>query len=85
MKKINLKTSNTNVPIYVGNGILNNFEISKYVFNKDVLIITNTKVGKLYLNKTKRLFREYKVNSLVLPDGEKYKNNETLKKYMTSL
>ena len=61
MKKINLKTSNTNVPIYVGNGILNNFEISKYVFNKDVLIITNTKVGKLYLNKTKRLFKEYKV------------------------
>ena len=80
MKKINLKTSNTNVPIYVGNGILNDFEISKYVFNKDVLIITNTKVGKLYLNKTKRLFKEYKVNSLVLPDGEKYKNNETLKK-----
>ena len=80
MKKINLKTSNTNVPIYVGNGILNNFEISKYVFNKDVLIITNTKVGKLYLNKTKRLFKEYRVNSLVLPDGEKYKNNETLKK-----
>ena len=80
MKKINLKTSNTNVPIYVGNGILNDFEISKYVFNKDVLIITNTKVGKLYLNKTKRLFKEYRVNSLVLPDGEKYKNNETLKK-----
>ena len=80
MKKINLKTSNTNVPIYVGNGILNDFEISKYVFNKDVLIITNTKVGKLYLNKTKRLFKEYRVNSLVLPDGEKYKNNEELDK-----
>ena len=40
MKKINLKTSNTNVPIYVGNGILNNFEISKYVFNRDVLILS---------------------------------------------
>ena len=54
----------------------------KYVFKKDVLIITNTKVGKLYLSKTKRLFKEYKVNSLLLPDGEKYKNNETsLRRY----
>ena len=64
MKKINLKTSNTNVPIYVGDGILNNFEISKYVFNKDVLIITNTKVGKLYINKTMRLFKKKKENCL---------------------
>lgn len=80
MKRINLKTLNTTVPICIGHGILNNFDISKYVVNKDVLIITNTKVAKLYLKRTKRVFRGYKINSLILPDGEKYKNNETLKK-----
>ena len=80
MKKIILKTSDLHVPIHVGKYILKNFDVSKYVSNKDVLIITNSRVGKLYLNRTKQLFKKYNVNSLVLPDGEKYKNNETLKK-----
>lgn len=80
MKKIILKTSDLHVPIHVGKYILNDFDVSKYVSNKDVLIITNSRVGKLYLNRTKQLFKKYNVDSLVLPDGEKYKNNETLKK-----
>jgi 3-dehydroquinate synthase len=80
VKKIILKTSDLHVPIHVGKYILNDFDVSKYVSNKDVLIITNSRVGKLYLNRTKQLFKKYNVDSLVLPDGEKYKNNETLKK-----
>ena len=80
MKKIILKTSDLHVPIHVGKYILKDFDVSKYVSNKDVLIITNSRVGELYLNRTKQLFKKYNVDSLVLPDGEKYKNNETLKK-----
>ncbi len=80
MKKIILKTTNIKVPIHIGKNILKNFNISKYVLNKDVLIITNSTVGKLYLKQTMSLFKGYSVNSLVLPDGEKYKNNETLYK-----
>jgi 3-dehydroquinate synthase len=80
VKKIILKTSDSHVQIHVGKYILKDFDVSKYVSNKDVLIITNSRVGKLYLNRTKQLFKKYNVNYLVLPDGEKYKNNETLKK-----
>jgi 3-dehydroquinate synthase len=80
VKKIILKTSDSHVQIHVGKYILKDFDVSKYVSNKDVLIITNSRVGKLYLNRTKQLFKKYNVDSLVLPDGEKYKNNETLKK-----
>ena len=80
MKKIILKVSDLQVPIHVGKNILKDFDVSRYVSNKDVIIITNSRVGKLYLNRTKRLFKKYNVNSLILPDGEKYKNNDTLKK-----
>ena len=80
MKKITLKISDLQVPIHVGKNILKDFDVSRYVSNKDVIIITNSRVGKLYLNRTKRLFKKYNVNSLILPDGEKYKNNDTLKK-----
>ena len=80
MKKIILEISEKKIPICIGEGLLQNFNPSKYVKNKDVLIITNTTVGKLYLNRTKKLFSKFKVNSLVLPDGEKYKNINTLNK-----
>ncbi len=80
MKKIILTTKNNKVPIIVGDNILNNFNLSKYVSNKDVLIITNTTIGKLYLKKTMALFKKYNVNTLKLPDGEKYKNKDTLNK-----
>ncbi len=80
MKKITLTTSHNKVPIIIGKNILNDFNISRYVSNKDVLIITNTTVGNIYLNKTIRLFKKFNVNTLILPDGEKYKNKDVLNK-----
>ena len=80
MKKIILKTKHSNIPIIVGANILDNFNLSNYVTNKDVLIISNTTVGKLYLKKIKKLFNKFNVNTLLLPDGEKYKNKDTLNK-----
>lgn len=80
MKKVILNTSDKKIPICIGNNLLKKFDPSKYVNNKDVLIITNTTVSKLYLNRTKKLFREFNVNTLVLPDGERHKNSITLHK-----
>ena len=78
MKKITLITNHSKVPIIIGNNILNKFDLSKYVANKDVLIISNITVGKIYIKKTKGLFKKFNVNTLMLPDGEKYKNKDTL-------
>ena len=47
MKKITLTTNNGKVPIIIGNNILNDFDLSKYVANKNVLIISNITIGKI--------------------------------------
>ena len=78
MKKITLITNHNKVPIVIGNNILNKFDLSKYVANKDVLIISNITIGKIYIKQTKGLFKKFNVNTLMLPDGEKYKNKDTL-------
>jgi len=78
VKRITLTTNHNKVPIIIGNNILNNFDISRYVANNDVLIISNTTIGKLYIKKTSNLFRKFNVDTLILPDGEKYKNKDTL-------
>ena len=57
MKKITLTTNHSKVPIIIGNNILNNFDLSKYVANKDVLIISNITISKLYIRKTKGFFK----------------------------
>ena len=79
-KKINLKLKNQSVPIHIGNKLLQSFDVSPYVKNKNVVIVTNSTVGKLYLKQTKRLFNNHKVDCLLIPDGEKYKNRDTLDK-----
>ena len=80
MKKVNLKTSSNSIPIIIENNAIKKFDVSKYIKNKDVVIITNTTVARLYLKQVNRLFKDFNVNSLILPDGERYKTTQTLEK-----
>ena len=50
------------------------------LFQNDVAIVTNSNIAKLFLKQTERLLKEFNVRSLILPDGEKYKNILTLQK-----
>ena len=80
MKKINLKVNDIKVPIIIGREIFKTVNVAEYVSKNDVVIVTNSTIAKLYLKQTKRLFREFNVSSLVLPDGEKHKNIQTIQK-----
>ena len=80
MKKINLKVNGIKVPIIIGREIFKSVNVAEYVSKNDVVIITNSTIAKLYLKQTKRLFREFNVSSLILPDGEKHKNIQTIQK-----
>lgn len=50
----------------------------RHVHGKQVLVVTNTTVAPLYLEKTISALTEgnpnIKVESVILPDGEKFKN-----------
>jgi 3-dehydroquinate synthase len=51
----------------------------KHVFNKNIAIITNETVGPLYLEKLKKgLTNSKSIIDILLKDGEKYKNQESL-------
>ena len=80
MKKINLKVNDIKVPIIIGSEIFKTINVAEYVSKSDVVIVTNSTIAKLYLKQTRRLFREFNVSSLVLPDGEKHKNIQTIQK-----
>lgn len=65
-------------PIIIGKGLLGASDLSSYVAGSQVMIVTNETVAPLYLERAKGCFPGKNVDSVVLPDGERYKNWETL-------
>ena len=80
MKTININLEKRGYPIYVGEGLIGNQDLfKKHISNKKVAIITNDKVAPLYLQKiTNILSTEKDIIPIILPDGESFKNLETL-------
>jgi len=79
VKTLHVELGDRSYPIFIGQGLMGNAELVKpYVKGQQVLIVTNTTVAPLYLEKCKAAFAEFNVKSVVLPDGENYKTLETL-------
>ena len=79
MKTLKVELGDRSYPIFIGQGLMGNGELVKpYVKGQQVLIVTNTTVAPLYLEACEKAFAEFNVKSVILSDGEKYKNLETL-------
>jgi len=78
MQILDVNLSKHSYPIYIGSNILNNALVTKHIIGKQVAIITNTTVADLYLNKLKNILSDFEVTEAILPDGESYKNWQTL-------
>ncbi|KAJ6919263.1 hypothetical protein NC651_013278 [Populus alba x Populus x berolinensis] len=82
---VEVDLGNRSYPIYIGSGLLDQPELlQRHVHGKRVLVVTNSTVAPLYLDKVvdalTRGNPNVSVDSVILPDGEKYKNMETLMK-----
>jgi len=68
-------------PIYIGSGLLNQVDLLlPFLGHKRVAIVSNTTVAPLYLGRLSRMLENngVRIVPIVLPDGEQYKNSETL-------
>lgn len=74
-------------PICIGSNLLSiqNFISSKIPF-KEVLVVTNTTIAPLYLEKVLDLLKgNHNVEAIILPDGEQYKTLDTVYEIITKL
>jgi 3-dehydroquinate synthase len=79
MKTLTVDLGDRSYPIFIGNKLLSNSALyAPYIKGKQVLIVTNETVAPLYLEQVKSALAGYQVDEVVLPDGEAYKNLETL-------
>ena len=81
MQTLSVDLGDRSYPIHIGPGLMDQAElVLPHLKQKRAIIVTNTTVGPLYLERFTQTLRHagVQVNSVVLPDGEAYKNWETL-------
>ncbi len=81
MQTLTVDLGERSYPIHIGGQLLDRADlILPHLAQKRVAIVTNTTVGPLYLDRLTRTLTEAGIDVLpiVLPDGEAYKNWETL-------
>jgi len=73
-------------PISIGQGLLSQTELfSKAITSKKVMVVSNTTVAPLYLEQLLTCLYQYQVDVVELPDGEQYKNLDTLNQIFSAL
>ena len=87
MKTINIDLGQRSYPIYVGDNLLsNNIIFKKHIRSNKIAIVSNTTVAPFYLNTViSALGNDKEIIPIILPDGEQYKNIDTLNKIYDGL
>ncbi len=83
-----LKADSKEYPIYIGCDIFKNNKDLDITLNSDkVAIISNPVVGALYIREIEKMLTDKGIKTLccIIPDGEKYKNFDTIKKIFDTL
>jgi 3-dehydroquinate synthase len=87
MQTLNVDLGDRSYPIFIGQGLLGQSDlIAPYIKGKQVMIVSNETVAPLYLDALKAsLPDDLQVDEVILPDGEAYKNLESIEKIYTAL
>ncbi len=79
MIELNVDLGDRDYPIFIGQGLLSNPALFEpYIAGKKVMIVTNETVGPLYEQQVRKALSNFEVDTVTLPDGESFKNWETL-------
>lgn len=81
MQTLKVELANRSYPIHIGTGLITNADlIVPHLKRKHVAVVTNTTVAPLYLQQLTQTLNDagVAVIPIILPDGEAYKNGETL-------
>lgn len=77
-RELSVELGARSYPIFIGEDLLGTQDLSAYVSGTQVMIVTNETVAPLYLERAKACFPGKRVDVVVLPDGEKFKDWQTL-------
>lgn len=79
MRTLTVDLAERSYPIYIGSDLLRQAQFfTPHIVGRKVAIVSNTTVAPLYLQQLREALVGYELTEIILPDGESYKNWETL-------
>ena len=86
MTTLNVDLGERSYPIYIGRKLLGDAErLKQHIPGNSALIVSNKTVAPLYLEQTRAMLSGLRHESVILPDGEKYKNLDVLNQIYDAL
>lgn len=86
MERLKVELGERSYPIEIAAGLLQHAQVlTQTIKGKRVMIVTNTVVAPLYLERIIQLLSGFQVEHLILPDGEAYKTLATFERIMSAL
>ena len=79
MRTLTVDLAERSYPIYIGTDLLRQAQLfTPHITGRTVAIVSNSTVAPLYLQQLREALQDYQITEITLPDGESYKNWETL-------
>ncbi|MEN8107975.1 MAG: 3-dehydroquinate synthase [Pseudomonadota bacterium] len=86
MKTLTVDLGERSYPIHIGQALLQQPELlTGHIRGRKVMVVTNDTIAPLYLDAVMRLLGDFDVETVILPDGEQYKNLDTLNSIFDAL
>ena len=86
MRTLTVELGDRSYPIFIGPDLVDRADLYQpYVRGRQVMVVTNETVGPLYLERVVGALAGFRVETVVLPDGEQYKNLDVLDRIYTAL
>ncbi|BCO32536.1 3-dehydroquinate synthase [Thiohalobacter sp. COW1] len=86
MKTLYVELGERSYPIHIGPGLLGRADLLQpAIHGRQVMIVTNETIAPLYLEAAQAGLSGYDLQTVILPDGEQYKNLDTLNRIFDAL
>jgi len=85
MQTVSIDLGNRSYPIHIGSGLIEQQGLLASLVRDRAMIVTNETIAPLYLDKTLAALGNVPSASVILPDGESFKNLDELNKIFSAL
>lgn len=85
VRELSVQLGDRSYPIMIGEGLLEARDLTPFVAGSQVMLVTNDTVAPLYLERARGCFPGKQVHSVILPDGERFKEWQTLNRIFDGL